>query len=458
MTFHDLNLNTPLLNALDDLGYKNPTSIQHKVFSVAMSGRDVCGIAQTGTGKTLAYLLPCLKQWKFSKDKSPQILIIVPTRELVVQVVETTRSLTTYMNLVAVGVYGGVNINTQKKELVNGADVLVATPGRLYDLAMNGAFKTKMIKKLVIDEVDEMLNLGFRTQLKSILDLIPPKRQNLMFSATITGDVEALMGSYFTDPVKVEAAPTGTPLENIIQIGYDVSNFYTKVNLLHLLLTEDESMTRVLVFAATKTLADQLYEQLEAKFPGSAGVIHSNKEQNHRFNTVKQFRNGTYRFIIATDIVARGIDINEVTHVINFDVPAIPENYIHRIGRTGRADKNGIAITFITEKEEPLLQAIESLMNMQVRLLTLPSHLVRSEELTEDEKPVVFMKTIQLKVPKKEEPGPSFHPKSAKNSKVNFVVSRKDRMMAKYGKKKQGGKKNKGCIRWPQLLESVPKK
>ncbi len=441
MTFHDLNLNTPLLNALDDLGYKNPTSIQHKVFSVAMSGRDVCGIAQTGTGKTLAYLLPCLKQWKFSKDKSPQILIIVPTRELVVQVVETTRSLTTYMNLVAVGVYGGVNINTQKKELVNGADVLVATPGRLYDLAMNGAFKTKMIKKLVIDEVDEMLNLGFRTQLKSILDLIPPKRQNLMFSATITGDVEALMGSYFTDPVKVEAAPTGTPLENIIQIGYDVSNFYTKVNLLHLLLTEDESMTRVLVFAATKTLADQLYEQLEAKFPGSAGVIHSNKEQNHRFNTVKQFRNGTYRFIIATDIVARGIDINEVTHVINFDVPAIPENYIHRIGRTGRADKNGIAITFITEKEEPLLQAIESLMNMQVRLLTLPSHLVRSEELTEDEKPVVFMKTIQLKVPKKEEPGPSFHPKSAKNSKVNFVVSRKDRMMAKYGKKKTRGQK-----------------
>ena len=441
MTFHDLNLNTPLLNALDDLGYKNPTSIQHKVFSVAMSGRDVCGIAQTGTGKTLAYLLPCLKQWKFSKDKSPQILIIVPTRELVVQVVETTRSLTTYMNLVAVGVYGGVNINTQKKELVNGADVLVATPGRLYDLVMNGAFKTKMIKKLVIDEVDEMLNLGFRTQLKSILDLIPPKRQNLMFSATITGDVEALMGSYFTDPVKVEAAPTGTPLENIIQIGYDVPNFYTKVNLLHLLLTEDESMTRVLVFAATKTLADQLYEQLEAKFPGSAGVIHSNKEQNHRFNTVKQFRNGTYRFIIATDIVARGIDINEVTHVINFDVPAIPENYIHRIGRTGRADKNGIAITFITENEKPLLQAIESLMNMQVRLLTLPSHLVRSEELTEDEKPVVFMKTIQLKVPKKEEAGPSFHPKSAKNSKVNFVVSRKDRMMAKYGKKKTRGQK-----------------
>jgi ATP-dependent RNA helicase RhlE len=441
MTFHDLNLNTSLLNALDDLEYIYPTSIQHKVFPVAMSGRDICGIAQTGTGKTIAYLLPCLKQWKFSKDKAPQILIIVPTRELVVQVVESVKSLTTYMSLVAVGVYGGVNINTQKIEVEKGVDVLVATPGRLYDLAMNGAFKTKMIKKLVIDEVDEMLNLGFRTQLKNILDLVPAKRQNLLFSATITDEVEALMDTYFNDPVKVEAAPTGTPLKNIIQLEYDVPNFYTKVNLLHLLLTEDESMTKVLVFVATKTLADQLYEQLEAKFPGSAGVIHSNKEQNHRFNTVKQFKDGTYRFIIATDIVARGIDINEVTHVINFDVPVIPENYIHRIGRTGRSDKNGIAITFITEKEKPLQQAIENLMKLQIPLLTLPAHLVISEELTEEEKPKVFMKTIQLKVPKKEEVGPSFHPKSAKNSKVNYVVSRKDKMMAKYGKKKTRGQK-----------------
>jgi len=441
MTFHDLNLNSALLNALDDLGYTYPTSIQHKVFPVVMSGRDVCGIAQTGTGKTIAYLLPCLRQWKFSKDKAPQVLIIVPTRELVVQVVEAVKSLTTYMNLLVTGVYGGVNINTQKIELEKGADVLVATPGRLYDLAMNGAFKTKMIKKLVIDEVDEMLNLGFRTQLKNILDLVPAKRQNLLFSATITNEVETLMNDYFNDPVKVEAAPTGTPVENIVQSGYDVPNFYTKVNLLHLLLTEDESMTKVLVFAATKSLADLLYEQLEAKFPGTAGVIHSNKEQNHRFNTVKQFRNGTYRFIIATDIVARGIDINEVTHVINFDIPAIPENYIHRIGRTGRADKNGIAISFITEKEKPLQQAIENLMKLQIPLTALPGNLVISEELTEDEKPKVHMKTIQLKVPKKEDAGPSFHPKSAKNSKVNFVVSRKDRMMQKYGKKKTRGQK-----------------
>ena len=434
MTFAHLNLNTPLLNALDDLGYKIPTPIQHRVFSVVMSGRDVCGIAQTGTGKTFAYLLPCLRQWKFSKDKAPQVLILVPTRELVAQVVENIKTLTTYMNLIVVGVYGGVNINTQQLEVMKGVDVLVATPGRLYDLAMNGAFKTKMIKKLVIDEVDEMLNLGFRTQLKNILDFLPPKRQNLLFSATMTDDVEALIDTYFNNPVRVEAAPTGTPLENIIQTGYEVANFNTKVNLLELLLTTNEAMAKVLVFAATKQLADQLYEQMEIKFPGTVGVIHSNKEQNYRFNTVKQFKEGNFRLIIATDIVARGIDIAEVTHVINFDVPDVPENYIHRIGRTGRADKEGIAITFITEKEKLQLTAIESLMKYKVPIAALPGNLIISDELTEDEKPKIFMKTDAIKVAKKEDAGPAFHEKSAKNSKVNVIVRHKDRMMKKYGK------------------------
>ncbi len=435
MTFADLNLNTPLLSALDELGITTPTTIQRNVFSVVMSGRDVCGIAQTGTGKTFAYLLPCLRQWKFTKDKSPQVLIIVPTRELVTQVVENIKALTPYMNLIAVGVYGGVNINTQQIEVMKGVDVLVATPGRLYDLAMNGAFKTKTIKKLVIDEVDEMLNLGFRTQLKNILDFLPPKRQNLLFSATMTEDVEALIALYFNNPVRVEAAPTGTPLENIIQSGYEVPNFNTKVNLLELLLTEDDTMTKVLVFVATKNLADQLYEQLEPKFSGLVGVIHSNKEQNHRFNTVKQFKNGTYRFIIATDIVARGIDVAEVSHVINFDVPEVPENYIHRIGRTGRADKKGIAINFITEKEKSLLTAIEALMKYRVPIEPVPVNLIVSDELTEDEKPKIFMKTDAIKPKKRDDDaGPAFHEKSAKNSKVNTIVRHKDRMMKKYGK------------------------
>jgi ATP-dependent RNA helicase RhlE len=443
MAFTELNLSNPLLNALNDMGYHKPTTIQHKAFATAMSGADVCGIAQTGTGKTIAYLLPCLRQWKFTKDIAPQILIVVPTRELVVQVVETINKLTAYMSVVTVGVYGGVNINTQKLSVEKKVDILVATPGRLFDLAMNGSLKLKAIKKLVIDEVDEMLNLGFRTQLKNILDLLPAKRQNLLFSATLTDDVEDLMQLYFTNPVKIEAAPTGTPLENIRQFGYEVPNFYTKVNLLQLLLAEDTSMTKVLVFAASKALADQLFEQLQPIYEDTAGVIHSNKEQNHRFNTVKQFKEGTYRFIIATDIVARGIDIAEVTHVINFDTPEEPENYMHRIGRTGRADRPGIAITFIIPKEKPLQENIEALMNYKIPLLPLPEHLQISDELTEDEKPKIFMKEIQLKLPKKEESGPAFHEKSAKNSKVNNVVRRKDRMMAKYGKPKTRGQKKK---------------
>jgi ATP-dependent RNA helicase RhlE len=442
MTFQDLNLNTPLLRAVEELGFTEATTIQHRVFPIVMSGRDVCGIAQTGTGKTFAYLLPCLRQWKFDKNKDPQILILVPTRELVVQVVEAVNKLTPYMSVNAVGVFGGVNINTQQIALESGADVLVATPGRLFDLIMNGAFKTKMIKKLVIDEMDEMLNLGFRKQITNILELLPAKRQNLLFSATITDDVEKLMNDYFSAPIRVEAAPTGTPLENIIQNGYDVPNFNTKVNLLELLLASNEAMTKVLIFAATKALADQLFEKLNEKFPETVGVIHSNKEQNHRFNTVKQFKAGVYKYLIATDVMARGIDVAEVTHVINFDTPDVPENYIHRIGRTGRADKKGISITFITEKEKVLQKAIETLMKQEIPMLALPADLEISAILTEDEKPKVRMKIIQIKVPKKEESGPAFHEKSPKNSKVNVRKNRKEIMQKKYGKPiSRGGKK-----------------
>ncbi|WP_207492577.1 DEAD/DEAH box helicase [Aridibaculum aurantiacum] len=434
MTFKDFKINKQLVNALDDLGYTTPTTIQQKVFSVVMSGADVCGIAQTGTGKTLAYLLPLLNQWKFSKEKNPQVLVLVPTRELVAQVVETVKKLATYMSVEAIGVYGGTNINTQKLELQNGVDVLVATPGRLFDLAMAGAFKVKSIKKLVIDEVDEMLNLGFRSQLKNILELLPDNRQNLLFSATLIEEVEELMNEYFDTPTRIEAAPAGTPVENIVQQAYEVPNFNTKVNLLKLLLQEDETMTKVLVFAASRKQADDLFEQLESTFPEQAGVIHSNKEQNHRFNTVRQFKDGSYRFIIATDIVARGIDVAEVTHVINFDVPPVPENYIHRIGRTGRADKQGIAISFIAEKEQEARKAIEELMGVEIPVLPLPPHLEISSVLTEDEIPKVHMKEIQVKLPKREERGASFHEKSAKNSKTNKKVTRRDQMKKKYGK------------------------
>lgn len=442
MMFKDLKIEKRLLNAVTNLGYTTPTTIQEKVFSVVMSGADVCGIAQTGTGKTLAYLLPLLNQWKYSKTKEPQILVIVPTRELVTQVVEAVKNLSAQLSVSAIGVYGGVNINTQRLELQNGCDVLVATPGRLYDLAVTGVFKLKAIKKLVIDEVDEMLNLGFRTQLRNILDLLPQRRQNLLFSATLTEEVEVLMNEYFNNPVRVEAAPAGTPVENIEQSAYEVPNFYTKVALLKLLLKEEDAMTKVLVFTATKKLADQLYEEMDPDFAGELGLIHSNKEQNHRFNTVKNFKDGTFRFIIATDIVARGIDVAAVTHVINFDLPDSPENYIHRIGRTGRADKKGHAISFVTEKEKEANEEIERFMKLEIPVTPLPPHLEISTRLTEDEQPKVYMKEIQVKLPKKEERGAAFHQKSAKNSKVNKRVSRKEEMKKKYGKPiKKSGKK-----------------
>ena len=434
MTFEDFNLNRPLLNALTDLGFTKPTTIQEKVFSVVMSGADVCGIAQTGTGKTIAYLLPLLRLWEFKKVKDPQVLIVVPTRELVAQVVETIKKLSAYTNLVVKGVYGGTNMNTQKTEVEEGMDILVATPGRLYDLAMAGAFKTKTIKKLVIDEVDEMLNLGFRSQLKNILDLLPDRRQNLMFSATLTDEVGQLIETYFNDPIKIEAAPTGTPVEGIEQTGYYVPNFHTKINLLTWLLGTDSAMNKVLVFVATKKMADEIFEMVSLKFPGEAGVIHSNKDQNYRFNAVKNFEIGTFRFLIATDLVARGIDVAEVSHVINFDVPVIPENYIHRIGRTGRADKKGISITFITDKEQPLLQAVESLMKTSVEIKDVPAEVEISTVLTADEMPKTFVREVEVKLPSRDDVGASFHEKSAKNQKINKKVSRRDQMKKKYGK------------------------
>ncbi len=441
--FSDLNLSKQLLSALDDLGLVYPTTIQHKIFSVIMSGRDVCGIAQTGTGKTYAYLLPCLKMWTYSKNRTPQVLVLVPTRELVIQVVEEVKKLSAYLNVEAVGVYGGVNMKPQALAIENGCDVVVATPGRLLDLLLDGYLRLKSIKRLVIDEVDEMLNLGFRSQLTKILEALPPKRQNLMFSATITDEVEQLMEEYFTSPERVEAAPAGTPLENINQQLYQVPNFYTKVNLLRLLLDNNDDMSRVLVFVATKAMADQLQDELESAFVEKMGVIHSNKSQNKRFEAVERFQSGEYRFIIATDIVARGLDIAEVSHVINFDIPEVPEAYIHRIGRTGRADKKGIAISFVTEKEREFIGQIESLMNYKVPELELPADLEISDVLTDDEKPKVRMKETLIRLPKIGESGPAFHEKLAKNKKVNIKISHADKMMAKYGKPKTRGQKKK---------------
>lgn len=438
-----MNLNASLLRALDDMGYVHPTTIQHKIFPVIMSGRDVCGIAQTGTGKTLAYLLPCLRLWQFSKEKYPTILIVVPTRELVIQVAEEVKKLTTYMNVVTVAVYGGVNMRPQQMEVENGCDVVVATPGRLLDLVLHGSLKLKAVKRFIIDEMDEMLNLGFRTQINNLLERMPPKRQNLLFSATITADVETLMNDNFNDPVRVEAAPAGSPLSNISQYLYEVPNFNTKVNLLELLLREQPDMDKVLVFAGTKKIADELYDRLTPTFEGQMGVIHSNKAQNHRFQTVNNFSSGVYRFIIATDLVARGIDIAEVSHVVNFDVPEEPESYIHRIGRTGRADKKGISITMASPREAEELAAVQQLMNYEIPVLPLPENLVISDVLTDDEMPKVRMRETLIVLPDITATKGAFHEKLEKNKKVNIKISHKEKMRAKYGKPLTRGAKKK---------------
>ena len=431
MNFIDFNISKQLLNALDDLKISESTTIQEKVFSIVMSGKDVCGIAQTGTGKTYAYLLPILNQFKFSKEKIPQFLILVPTRELVIQVVDAIKQLTTYMNITAIGVYGGANLKPQAAEVAKGADIIVGTPGRLIDLLSAGVINPKHIKKLVIDEFDEMLNLGFRTQLKNIFDKLPKKRQNLLFSATLNEEVEALIEAYFLGIIRVEATPVGTPLENISQSYYPVLNFYTKINFLESLFQQHAEMSKVLVFTSSKHHADLVYEQLAEKFGETINVIHSNKSQNYRFNAVNEFQAGNTRILIATDIIARGLDISEVTHVINLDLPKVPEIYIHRIGRTGRKEQKGIAISLVSDKEKSSLKEIEKLMNTKVSKLKFPKEIEISEKILIEEEPVVKMKLVKVK---RREVGPAFHEKSEKNQKVNVRRNHAVEMKLKYGK------------------------
>lgn len=439
MTFEDLNINTPLLNALNDLGYFYPTPIQRDAFSIIMSGKDVVGVAQTGTGKTFAFLLPILRQHKFTKEKAPRTLIVVPTRELVVQMVKEVEKLSTYINIRVGGVYGGTNMNTQKNIVLDGLDILVATPGRLLDLAYTGALKLRSIKKLIIDEVDEMLNLGFRPQLKNILDVLPERRQNLLFSATLSEEVAQLVADFFSDPVKIEVAPHGTPLEKIVQSGYHVPNFYTKVNLLQHILKTDETLQKVLVFIDTKKKADRLFELMQEDFKESIGVIHSNKSQNYRLNIVEQFHLGNCKTLISTDIMARGLDISDVTHVINFDTPEVPTNYIHRIGRTGRADKVGHSITFTTEAEVPSQMEIEALMNKTIPLLPLPEGLAISTELIPDERIEPTQKNY-LPSPNMNQSRGAFHDKKLKNTKVNRA---QEKRLARRREKQKSKRKKK---------------
>ncbi|MBP6073193.1 MAG: DEAD/DEAH box helicase [Flavobacterium sp.] len=417
-TFEQFNLPKSLQKALDEMGLTTPTPIQEKSFSVIMSGRDVMGIAQTGTGKTLAYLLPVLKQWKFIATDTPRLVILVPTRELVVQIVEVIENLTQFMSVRTLGVYGGVNINTQKKAVYAGIDILVGTPGRTMDLALDNVIRFDSLQKLIIDEFDEILNLGFRFQVTSLLAMMKNKRQNILFSATMTDDVDEILDEYFEIPEEVTLAPSGTPLEKIEQLAYKVPNFLTKINLLGHILENDESTQRVLIFANNKKTVDLIANSIEENYPDQFGVIHSNKSQNYRLNTMASFQAGELRGIITTDVMARGLDISDVTHVINFEFTDIPEQYIHRIGRTGRADKTGIAISFISPKEEEIQIEAELLMEKEIEFLPFPQDVIIAERLLEFEKDRKKVKQLMKKP--KFEGGAAFHEKSTKNKKVNL--------------------------------------
>jgi ATP-dependent RNA helicase RhlE len=429
-----INISNQLRNALADAGFTTPTPIQEEVFSPAMSGQNICGIAQTGTGKTIAYLLPALMLWKFSKEKNPQIIVIVPTRELVAQVVESVNLLGTYMHVKAVGVYGGVGMKRHELELKDGADIVVGTPGRLFDLLMVRAFKAKDVKRLIIDEVDEMLAQGFRHQLNAILDLMPNKRQNLLFSATMQSDVKVFIQDHFENMATVQVEKIGKPLLTITQMVYQVDNYTNKINLLKHLLAQ-ENFEKVLVFASTKKMANRIYDSLLPILHQKLQVIHSNKEQTFRFRAIAEFESGMSTVLVSTDILARGIDVADITQVINFDVPDVQENYVHRIGRTGRADKKGQAITFCSEKEEEFLEAIEIFTEQKIKRIAIPTEIEITEELLNWEIDTSGHRELNAALPKLDaDAGKAYHEKIAKNTKVNHKVTRADKMHAKYGK------------------------
>ena len=435
MRFEEIKLSKQLLNSLKEQNILEPTAIQEKAIPKILAGHSVVGIAQTGTGKTLAYLLPILRDLKFSEDKMPRVIILVPTRELALQVTEEAKKLTEYLSLRTLAVYGGTNMNTQKKAVHAGCDILVGTPGRLYDLAMTGILRLKSVKKLVVDECDEMLNLGFRPQLQRIFDLLPKKRQNLLFSATLSPDVDEMVSTFFGVSENVIAAPSGTPLENIEQTAIRAENFNTKYNLLKSIIDVNQDL-KAFIFVQSKRFADILFERLSQDFPEQFGVIHSNKSQNFRMRTVREFKANELKGIVATDLVSRGIDIENVTHVINFDLPTEKEQYIHRIGRTGRADQLGKSIAFVTLKDEGLFNGIQSFMNTKVPLQDLPEH----------------VEPIDKKIPEEEEPdihdaptisnpnhivgeGGKFQEKKAENKKVNLRP--RDKSKRKNFKKKK---------------------
>ena len=369
-SFDSLGLAPELLRAVADQGYTTPTPIQAQAIPVVLAGKDLLGAAQTGTGKTAGFTLPLLQilSKKANASHSParhpvRALIVTPTRELAAQVEDSVRTYGKYIQLKSITVYGGVGMQPQIDALRRGVDILVATPGRLLDHVQQKTVDLRQVEILVLDEADRMLDMGFINDIRKILALLPAKRQNLLFSATFPEEIRKLASSFMHEPVTVEVARRNTPAELVSQVAHPVDGARKRELLAHLVKAND--WQQVLVFCRTKHGANRLAQQL-TRDGINADAIHGNKSQNARERALGEFKEGKVRVLVATDIAARGLDIEALPHVVNYDLPHVAEDYVHRIGRTGRAGAEGEAVSFVSAEERPLMGAIERLMNRRV--------------------------------------------------------------------------------------------
>jgi ATP-dependent RNA helicase RhlE len=436
VNFSELKLNKQLLDAIEEAGFEETTPIQEKGIPFMLAGRDLIGIAQTGTGKTAAYVLPILMKVKYAQGSDPRALILVPTRELVLQVEENIKKLATYTDLRYTGVYGGVGKTAQMDIIAEGIDILVATPGRLIDIYMAGGVKLNKVKTFIIDEADRMMDMGFIPQIHQILEIVPRKRQNLLFSATFPAKVEELTQDFVSFPERIEIAPQATTVETIEQYYYETPNLQTKINLAKHLL-QDEAFERVMIFAGTKKTAEAISEDFKKSRLLDFKIIHSNKGQNTRINAMNEFKAGNVRILIATDVSARGIDVEKVSHVINFNTPTQYEDYVHRVGRTGRAKNEGIAISFIADDDKYHLRKIQTLIQKDITKLELPEEV--EVTWTPHEERQLILRNIDTQR-KKDDPSfkGAFHPKKNRFDKPKSKSNNKRSSSGKSGKRKSG--------------------
>jgi ATP-dependent RNA helicase RhlE len=373
MSFSDLGLTPELLRALTDKGYATPTPIQSQAIPVVLAGRDVLAGAQTGTGKTAAFVLPILQQLGAGSDRFPRALVLTPTRELAAQVADSARSYGKYVAVRTAVVFGGVSIRPQIAALRSGCDLLVATPGRLLDLAEQRALDLRGIAHFVLDEADRMLDMGFIPAIRRVLKLLPGKRQNLMFSATYSAPIRELANRFLQEPARIEVAARNSTAERIDEQVYRVPREHKRQLLAHLI--QAGGWAQVLVFTRTKHGANRLTQQLES-YGIRAAAIHGNKSQGARERALADFKERRITALVATEVAARGLDIKELPHVVNYDLPNVPEDYVHRIGRTARAGGAGCAISLVAPDEVPLLRAIERLLARTLANTVLPAQAI----------------------------------------------------------------------------------